>query len=230
MRNKNYVAIFPILIACLFVICSCAIPESDSADDNMDSLNIQIGPPSKIAFVKLKSQLKSIEQKSWEFDLPVVLINCGKNTLYIPNPEYRYSSWGSPEFFLINRDDITMYESIKEAVLIFGNTSWKKLNPSESIRYSNHIVISQIEESDAPNKTIDMQSIEFYSYSGLSDKYKIKPGKYKLFARFAYEYPQIKDQKIWLEQVHLPVNNVELSRFWHGKIESNYLDLELKEE
>jgi hypothetical protein len=185
----------------------------------MDSLKIRIGPVSKVDFVK--------SGNAWMFDLPVTLVNSGDETLYIPNPEFSYMAMGCLNFCLVNRNGITIKNSTFVMAPLFGNLNWKKLKAGESIVFSEHIFISQ---SEGGNSGKTANNIEFFSNNHLGDGYKLKDGEYKLFAIFAYDNQFPKERHRWLKLNHLPSNEVELSKFWCGKIESNSLTLNLKSE
>jgi hypothetical protein len=223
MKNKYRIAIIALLITCSLVMCSCTGPKSNTEALDANSLNITIGPISEFYYYNSKH--------SWEFELPVSISNnCGK-PLYVANPDPAFDSWGDLTFFLVNRNDILIQERPSYVVLRFADDCWKKLAAGESMVFSKHVIVNQMEENDAPNDSGRLKNIEFFSNSpfGMYGKYKITAGEYKLFARFTYDNPRPQDEQRWLEWVHLPVNDAELSKFWHGKIESNHLNLELKE-
>jgi hypothetical protein len=202
-------------------MCSCTGLKSNTDTLDANSLGITIGPISEFYYYNSKH--------SWEFELPVNISNNCKQPLYIANPDPRYDSWGDLKFFLINPDGVSMEESpdLRVRVLIFGEDCWKKLQHGKSIIFPRHVVVSQRAWADAFIEANN--NIQFFSTSWRGDSYKIREGEYKLFAKFTYDNQRPQDERRWLEWVHLPVNNVELSRFWHGKIESNHLALELKE-
>ncbi len=203
-------------------MCSCSGSKLNSETYRKDALKIQIGLPSKVVFNKSAGW--------WIFDVPVNLTNESNHTLYFPNLEDPYQSGAHLNFFLVNRDGIILEERINEMVPILGVYSWNRLAAGKSIVFSKHVIVNKMEVMDAPNDSGRIINIEFFSNSCMGDSYKIREGEYTFYARFTCDNQRSEDQKWWLEQVRLPVNHTELSKFWNGKIESNHLTLELKEE
>jgi len=186
----------------------------------MDSLKIKIGPPSKAVFDSSVS--------SWSFDVPVIFVNESNRIVYLPIPIPK--ARGFLNFFLVSSDGVLLKERYIMTALLFGEDSLKKLEGGESISFLKHVVVSQVEENDASYEASDLQNIQFFSNGWLGDIYKIKDGDYKLYAKFTCLNQTPKQKKEWLKLAHLPINDLELSRIWHGEIESNKLILNLKKQ